>query len=153
GRIFVRVGETGASFADRMHAFRSIIKSTLLRRHLGVENFKFEDEDGQRNQSRLILTVINMLLLGTALLSLFVGGINIMNIMLITVTERTREIGVRRAVGAPPSAILTQFLLEAGTIALTGGLLGVLGGMALSWLIAAALTHLLGQWNLHIELW
>jgi putative ABC transport system permease protein len=76
-----------------------------------------------------------------------------MNIMLVTVTERTREIGVRRAVGATPGAILGQFLLEASFIALTGGLIGVFGGMFFSWLIALVLTHAIGQWNLHIEPW
>src|SRR5262249_52285178 len=101
----------------------------------------------------LIFSIIKMLLLATGLLSLFVGGINIMNIMLVTVTERTREIGVRRAVGATPGAILGQFLLEASFIALTGGVIGVLGGMMFSWLIAVVLTQAIGQWNLHIEPW
>jgi putative ABC transport system permease protein len=60
---------------------------------------------------------------------------------------------VRRAIGATPGAILTQFLLEAAFIALTGGIIGVVGGVALSWLTAVLLTHLVGAWNLHIEAW
>jgi putative ABC transport system permease protein len=102
---------------------------------------------------RLILPIIEMLLLGTGLLSLFVGGINIMNIMLVTVTERTREIGVRRAVGAPPSAILIQFLLEASFIALVGGVIGVLGGVAMTGAASLALARLLGAWKMHVEPW
>ena len=152
GRLFVRLkGQGGLS--RRIRAVEGIVQGTLFRRHLGVQNFKVEGEESNAQQERLVFAIIRMLLLGTGLLSLFVGGINIMNIMLVTVTERTREIGVRRALGASPSSILGQFLLEAVFIALTGGLIGVGGGVFLSWLAAKGLSHMLGGWNLHIESW
>jgi putative ABC transport system permease protein len=84
---------------------------------------------------RNIPSVIKLLLGSVSGISLVVGGIGIMNIMLVSVTERTREIGLRIAVGAQPAAIRLQFLLEAVALSLSGGMVGVLLGIGTSHLI------------------
>ncbi len=151
-RLFVRLSGS-ESLIERIGAVKKLVSSTLLRRHYGVHNFSLANDSQQRQQSELILSIIQLLLLGTGLLSLFVGGINIMNIMLVTVTERTREIGIRRAIGAPPRAIMVQFLLESGFIALLGGVLGIFGGIVCAAASTFALSKVVGEWNLHIEPW
>lgn len=91
--------------------------------------------------------VMAMLLAAVASVSLLVGGIGIMNIMLVSVTERTREIGLRMAVGARGQDILTQFLVEAMTLATLGGAMGVLLGASISWVVAYW-----ADWNISLSL-
>jgi putative ABC transport system permease protein len=105
------------------------------------------------NQASLIAAVssitdtLGLLLTGIAAISLIVGGIGIMNIMLVSVRERTREIGVRRAIGAKQSNILTQFLIEAIVLSLAGGVIGLILGQ-----IAAFFLAILGDWVFAIRL-
>ncbi len=151
--IYIRVLPTLAELATVMDRARAFIRSAILERHYGVENFRVDQDKGQKQQAEIIFTVINILMLCTAALSLFVGGINIMNIMLVTVTERTREIGIRRALGATRSNILLQFLLEAALLSGLGGLTGVLFGVGLLFVASHGLTAWLGSWTAYYPTW
>lgn len=151
--IYIRVLPTLTELATVMERARAFIRSAILERHYGVENFRVDQDKGQKQQAEIIFTVINILMLCTAALSLFVGGINIMNIMLVTVTERTREIGIRRALGATRGNILLQFLLEAALLSGLGGLTGVLFGVGLLFVASHGLTAWLGSWTAYYPTW
>jgi len=123
--------------------------STLLRnRHHLPPPYPDHDDFTIRSQTDLlqtqqsVTTTMTMLLSSVAVISLVVGGIGIMNIMLVSVTERTREIGIRKAIGATPRDILMQFLIESAIISLLGGLIGIVLGVGGSMLLAK-----IGGWN------
>jgi len=111
----------------------------LLREHKGEEDFTVLTQSQLLSSLDAILRILTIALSSIAGISLVVGGIGIMNIMLVSVTERTREIGIRKAIGARRSAILTQFLIEAVAISLVGGFLGMVVGLVGSWVISARL--------------
>ena len=98
-----------------------------------------------------ITDALTYFLAAMAALSLVVGGIGIMNIMLISVKERTREIGLRKAIGANVRNILLQFLIEATVITLLGGLVGIVGGISASFVIASAIQFLGYSWDFVIS--
>jgi putative ABC transport system permease protein len=114
---------------------------TLLRQRHRLQPGQ-DDDFTLRNLSDILESqeassrVLSLLLAAIASVSLVVGGIGIMNIMLVSVTERTREIGLRRAVGARRRDILAQFLIEAVAVSLTGGVIGIVAGILGSWAIA-----------------
>jgi len=120
-----------------------------------MERFE-EDEDAFDISSQSILeetmssvtSVLTVLLGGIAAISLVVGGIGIMNIMLVTVTERTREIGIRKAIGASRGTILSQFLMEAVVLCMLGCCLGIF----LSWAILQTVSTVVSSLNIHFSL-
>lgn len=102
---------------------------TFLDNLIGKDNCNIYSENQFVEDSNKQNTMMSMVLGGIAGISLLVGGIGIMNIMLVTVSERTREIGIRKAIGAPRSSILLQFLVESSVVCGAGGILGILLGI------------------------
>lgn len=126
-QITVKVSDSG-----KLIECSEVIRSLLDRHHFNNQDYSivipYELLKQEENERR----IYNFLLGAIAAISLLVGGIGIMNIMLATVMERTREIGIRRAIGARKKDIMSQFVIEAVAISITGGLIGVLLGLGLS---------------------
>ncbi|HEV2209117.1 MAG TPA: ABC transporter permease [Verrucomicrobiae bacterium] len=123
---------------------QEITQLLLQRHHLkagGERDFVVRSQEDIAQAATATARVMGLLLAGVAAVSLIVGGIGIMNIMLVSVTERTREIGIRVAVGARGRDILGQFLLEAVTLSVIGGAVGIGSGMSISHFVAS-----LTQW-------
>ena len=146
GAILIKVRATG-----RMKEAESQIRDLLRQRHHLQAGQ--DDDFTLRNLSEILASqeaasrVMGLLLAAVAAVSLVVGGIGIMNIMLVSVTERTHEIGLRRAVGARRRDILNQFLVEAVFVSLAGGLIGIAVGIAGSYAIGSIF-----QWNVLVSL-
>ena len=114
------------------------ISDVLRQRHhiLFQDDFTIQSQQDILNTATQVTGILTIFLGGVAAISLIVGGIGIMNIMLVSVTERTREIGIRKAVGAHKRDILAQFLTEATILSLGGGIIGILLGMLIARLIS-----------------
>ena len=126
-RIIVRVQE-----ASKVPAVAELLQRMLARRHNQVIDFEISVPELLLQQEQRTRAIFNIVLGAIASISLIVGGIGIMNIMLASVLERTREIGVRRAMGATQKDILFQFLSEAVLISVAGGVAGIIVGATLS---------------------
>jgi len=125
------------------------IAQILRARHrteIGADDFTILSQQDFLDTARTITSVLTIFLGGIAAISLLVGGIGIMNIMLVSVTERTREIGLRKALGARKADILIQFLTESSVLSLIGGLIGI----ALGWLISFAVGQIAAANNADI---
>jgi len=130
---------------DLVGNIRARVAALLRRQHhlksSQPDDFVVESADALARSFREISATITLVVAGVVGISLLVGGVGIMNIMLVSVTERTREIGIAKALGAPRLFILLQFLIEAKLLALIGSLMGVALGFALSWAIASLIPN------------
>jgi len=127
--------------ASQIPQVESDITALLDQRHHvlpGAEDFTIQNQADILSTLTTVTNTLTLFLGGIAGISLVVGGIGVMNIMLVSVTERTREIGIRKAIGARRSDILTQFLVESAALSLLGGVLGI----ALGWGIATGIGHI-----------
>ncbi|MDO9621730.1 MAG: ABC transporter permease [Moraxellaceae bacterium] len=139
-RDSVRMIMVQAESEEAMPLAEKGMRSLLRQRHRlsadTEDDFTIQNLTALANTAAETTAILSLLLGAIASISLLVGGIGIMNIMLVSVTERTREIGIRMAIGAPPNAIRSQFLLEALMISLLGCLIGLLLGISGAWLVA-----------------
>ena len=146
--IYVNAGG-GGEIIDRVSdELRTIMRS---RRHLAPgtrDAFSIDTSATFQNLLGQILNSFGAVVVAIAAISLVVGGIVIMNIMLVSVTERTREIGIRKALGARRHDIMVQFLVESATMSLVGGMIGVIGGITV-----AKLITLLISFPSQVQLW
>lgn len=146
---------TAESILDALNIFRIIvyfnstedvavgterIDDLMLERHKGIKDYTVMTTEDMLELFDDFFGILTNAIVGIAAISLIVGGIGIMNIMLVSVTERTREIGIRKALGASPSNILFQFLVESSVLSLLGGFIGV----ALSYLVTRIITQYSG---------
>ncbi|MBU6390165.1 FtsX-like permease family protein, partial [Patescibacteria group bacterium] len=123
------------------------VKLTLRESHNitdpAKDDFFVQTQQDLANRLSTITSALTWFLVAVASIALFVGGVGIMNIMLVAVTERTREIGLRKALGATDKDILSQFLLEAVLLTGIGGVIGIILGSGLAFIIALALSKFL----------
>ncbi|MED3501397.1 ABC transporter permease [Brevibacillus agri] len=129
-----------AASSDTMDAAQQDIRQTLRAQHnlrpQAADDFRITSQSDILSTAQEVSSSMTALLSGIAAISLIVGGIGVMNIMLVSVTERTREIGIRKAIGAKRRDILRQFLIEAVTLSLIGGILGIAIGVGAALLIS-----------------
>jgi putative ABC transport system permease protein len=118
------------------------VKTILIRRHAHKEDFTIQTQGAILETMTTILGVLTAVLGGIAGISLLVGGIGIMNIMLVSVRERTREIGIRKALGARNRDIMAQFIVEAITLSGAGGIIGIFTGVGIALIIPLFVTVL-----------
>ncbi|MDE6545734.1 MAG: FtsX-like permease family protein, partial [Paramuribaculum sp.] len=143
-----------ASAVDEAHTEETIdaMTATLRERHKikddADDDFEIRSQQELSEMMNSTSDMMTVLLACIAGISLLVGGIGIMNIMYVSVTERTREIGLRMSIGARGVDILTQFLIEAVIISVSGGIIGVIVGVVATWLV-----NIIAHWPVHIQIY
>jgi len=155
GELFLDAAAVTPELSEQ--AQREITDVLRVRRHLPAHknnDFVVFTDDAFLQLYNTVTGGIVALMTLISSIALLVGGIGVMNIMLVAVTERTREIGVRKALGAPRKAILTQFLVEAVLLTATGGVIGILIGAGISWLVRALspLPTYVSPWSVIVAL-
>lgn len=142
--------------ADNIEQTISNVTTVLKQRHHIQSDddvdFTVRNQAAAADMLKTITNALSLFITSMAAIALIVGGIGILNIMLATVAERTREIGLRKAVGATNGMIMRQFLLEAGTLTLIGGIIGIIFGIIVSYLMAILMKHLGFDWDFVISI-
>jgi putative ABC transport system permease protein len=152
--VYIKAGAAGQTLDNAADEVRVLVRSRRHDTPGAPDSFELDTNNTLVGFFNTITNSFGAVAGGIALISLVVGGIVIMNIMLVSVTERTREIGIRKALGARPRDIMVQFLIESGTMALVGGAFGVLGGIIVAQLvtIVAGFPSTVALWSVLVGL-
>lgn len=147
-RLVVQMDQTG-----KLQSSSEIISRLLLRRHYGVTDYEITVPELLLKQQQRTKDIFNLVLGAIAGISLLVGGIGIMNIMLASVLERIKEIGIRLSIGATKKDIIAQFVFESVLISVTGGVIGIILGVILSVVISslADIPTIISAWSIIIS--
>jgi putative ABC transport system permease protein len=132
---------------------KRLVNARLSARHPGVDDFGLFDFSGFMTEWKKIDLAMEFIVAVLAGIALFVGGIGVMNMMLVAVTERVKEIGIRKALGAPPRTIGAQFLAEAVVLSTFGGAIGVLLGLGVAMGAGAIIRRGIATWQLSLAPW
>jgi putative ABC transport system permease protein len=125
---------------------KRVVNAILNERHHGVDDFQMFDFSSVMDSFEGFFKVMQTIVGFIAGIALLVGGVGVMNMMLVSVSERVREIGIRKALGASPTDIASQFLLEAIVLAGSGGVIGVTGGVGMSYVVSEVIRHFKPRW-------
>lgn len=132
---------------------KRLVNARLLTRHAGLDDFTLFDFAGIMNNFRAVFAGMELIVALLAGIALLVGGVGVMNMMLIAVSERVKEIGLRKALGAHPRAIGVQFLSEAVLLSVLGGVTGVVTGIGVAMGASALIARSLSQWVFSLAPW
>ena len=150
-----RVRERAAIFmqtddSSSNDAVKRFVNARLVARHPGVDDFSLFDFEGFMKRFQAVFAAIQMIVALLAGIALLIGGVGVMNMMLVSVSERVREIGIRKSLGARPSTIGAQFLAEAVLLSVVGGSVGVLAGLAIAFGAGRLIVTFLPTWHLSL---
>lgn len=129
---------------------KRLVNARMVARHPGVDDFTLFDFSGVMARFGAIFAAMEMIVALLAGIALFVGGVGVMNMMLVAVSERVKEIGIRKALGARPKAIGAQFLIEATLLSFGGGAVGVSSGLVVAFAASMLISKSLKSWQMSL---
>lgn len=143
--------KTNLALSDAIRRTEEFVRDRHNITDINDDDFHIQTQDDAIRNTQQITSILQILLASIAAISLVVGGIGIMNIMYVTVTERIKEIGLRKSIGARRGDILGQFLVEAVVLTTLGGIIGIILGIGLTWLAIVAISSFQSGWTFGIS--